>query len=248
MRSWKAALSRLGTPRRSNTLTLLSTVFLPGQVQVALNNGFNPTVFAAESLGSALSTTTGFQSFVGLSVSQFAQSVSTLTGVNVSAIQTFVNNWTTFFTNNPIALQGRTVTQAAYGSAFGDAVGVALLNPTTANLQTVVSTTPNVNQFIPNTIQGLTANALIDIATGQYETGKALGALKQHTDLQGEASVSQGGVFLTQNIDSPTAGFSLSPTGTPASQWLYRDPGRRDFPSTGVRYSAGNRGEHPEQR
>jgi len=205
----------VGNATTSNTLTLLSTVFLPGQVQFALANNFNPTVFAAESLGSALSTTTGFQSFVGLPVSQFAQSVSTLTGVNVSAIQTFVTNWTNFFNANPAALQGRTVTQASYGAAFGDAVGVALLNPTTANLQTVVSTTPGVNQFIPNTIQGLVANALIDIAEGQYETGKALGALKQHTDLQGEASVTQGGVFLTQNIDSPTAGFSLSPSGTP---------------------------------
>ena len=61
----------------------------------------------------------------------------------------------------------------------------------------------------------MVANALIDIAEGKYETGKALGALKQHIDLQGEASVTQGGIFLTQNIDSPTAGFSLSPTGTP---------------------------------
>lgn len=205
----------VGNATTSNTLTLLSTVFLPGQVAFALANNFNPTVFAAESLGSALSTQTSFQSFVGLNASQFAQSVSTLTGVNVSAIQTFVANWQAFFTNNPIALQGRTVTQASYGAAFGDAVGVALLNPTTANLETIVSTTPGVNQFIPNTIQGLVANALLTVATGQYETGKALGGLKAHTDLQGEASVTQGGVFLTQNIDSPTAGFSLSPNGTP---------------------------------
>jgi hypothetical protein len=206
----------VGNTTTPNTLTLLSTQFLPGQVAVALANGFNPTVFAAESLGSALSTNTSFNTnFVGLSVSAFSQSVSTLTGVNVNAIQQFVTNWQAFFTANPAALQGRTVTQASYGAAFGDAVGVALLNPTTANLQTIVSTTPNVNQFIPNTIQGLVANALIDIATGQYQTGVALGALAQHTDLQGEASVTQGGVFLTQNIDSPTAGFSLSPTGTP---------------------------------
>lgn len=205
----------VGNATTSNTLTLLSTVFLPGQVAFALANNFNPTVFAAESLGSALSTQTSFQSFVGLNASQFAQSVSTLTGVNVSAIQTFVANWQAFFTNNPIALQGRTVTQASYGAAFGDAVGVALLNPTTANLETIVSTTPGVNQFIPNTIQGLVANALLTVATGQYETGKALGGLKAHTDLQGEASVTQGGVFLTQNVDSPTAGFSLSPNGTP---------------------------------
>ena len=85
--------------------------------------------------------------FVGLSVSQFAQSVSTLTGVNVNAIQQFVTNWQAFFTTNPSALQGRTVTQASYGAAFGDAVGVALLNATSANLQTVVSTTLAKHQF-----------------------------------------------------------------------------------------------------
>ena len=39
----------VGNATTSNTLTLLSTVFLPGQVAVALANNFNPTVFAAES-------------------------------------------------------------------------------------------------------------------------------------------------------------------------------------------------------
>ena len=60
----------VGNATTPNTLTLLSTVFLPGQVAVALANGFNPTVFAAESLGSALSTNASFNTnFVGLSVS-----------------------------------------------------------------------------------------------------------------------------------------------------------------------------------
>ena len=67
----------------------------------------------------------------------------------------FVANWTTFFTNNPNAHLGLTVQQAAYGAAFGDSIGVALLNPTSANLQTIVSTIPPVNAFTPNTIQGL---------------------------------------------------------------------------------------------
>ena len=67
----------VGNTTTPNTLTLLSTQFLPGQVAFALANNFNPTVFAAESLGSALSTQASFQSFVGLNASQFAQSVST---------------------------------------------------------------------------------------------------------------------------------------------------------------------------
>ena len=106
MRSWKAALSRLGTPRRRTPLLYCQRSFCRGKSQFALANNFNPTVFAAESLGSALSTQASFQSFVGLNVSQFAQSVSTLTGVNVSAIQTFVTNWQNFFTRQPRSPSG----------------------------------------------------------------------------------------------------------------------------------------------
>ena len=195
----------VGDTTTPNTLTLLSTQFLPDQVTNALANGFNPTVYAAESLGSALSTNASFNTnFVGLSVSQFAAAVSTATGVNVNAIQQFVTNWQAFFTANPSALQGRTVTQASYGAAFGDAAGVALLNPTSANLQTQVSTNPAF-PFSPNTIQGLVANALILNAEGKYETGKALGALAPHDLLQGEAGAAPGTLTLTVNVDSGPA-------------------------------------------
>ena len=62
----------VGNTTTPNTLTFLSTRFLPEQVQVALANGFNPTVFAAEALGSALSTQLAFNTtFVGLNVSRF---------------------------------------------------------------------------------------------------------------------------------------------------------------------------------
>jgi hypothetical protein len=194
----------------SNSLTSLSTQFLPGQVQVAIANNFNPTVFAAESLGSALSTQASFQTFVGQNATTFSQNVSNLTGVGAGFIQTFVNNWTTFFTNNPIALQGRTVQQAAYGAAFGDAVGVALLNPTPANLQSVFSTTAS-NGFSPNTVAGLVANALIDVAEGTYVAGVALGALPQHAPLQGEFTGKSGQtVDLTVNKDTVTLNQSNS--------------------------------------
>jgi len=203
----------VGNTTTPNTLTFLSTQFLPSQVANAIAHGFNPTVYAAEALGLALASTTGFNTnFAGLSTSAFVSAVGTATGVNANAITGFLANWTTFFTNNPNAHLGLTVQQAAYGSTFGDSIGVALLNPTSANLQTIVSTTP-VNAFTPNTIQGLVANALIDNALGTYVTGVALGALPAHTPLQGEAG--QGGVFLTQGIDTPTSGFSLSPNGTP---------------------------------
>src|SRR5262245_22053439 len=98
-----------------------------------------------------------------------------------------VSNWTAFFTANPEALQDRTVTQAAFGSAFGDAVGTALLAPTSSNLMTVFSTIAG-NGFSPNTVRGLVANALIDNAEGLYTAGVSLTALPRHVLLQGNST------------------------------------------------------------
>lgn len=192
----------VGNATTPNTLTLFSTVFLPPQVANALANGYEPTVYAAEALGLALASNDSFNTnFVSLSNAQFAQAVATLTGVNVNAISTFVNNWTSFYTTNP--QPGLTTKQAAFGAAFGDAVGIALLNPTTGNLYTQFGTDTSVNNFSPNTVSGLVANALLTIATGQYTEGTALGALPTHTPLQGEAAVPVGQLNLTINADTP---------------------------------------------
>ena len=51
----------VGNTTTPNTLTFLSTQFLPAQVAVAIANGFDPTVYAAEALGLALASTAGFQ-------------------------------------------------------------------------------------------------------------------------------------------------------------------------------------------
>ena len=143
------------------------------------------------------------------------QAVATATGVNANAIQGFVQNWVAFYSGpGSGAHPGLSVQQASYGAAFGDAIGVALLNQTSANLQTVVSTNAAANPFSPNTIQGVVANALINNAEGTYKAGTTLGALPPHQLLQGEAGT-QAGVFLTTGIDSPTSGFSLNPNGTP---------------------------------
>ena len=208
----------VGDTTTPNTLTLLTTQFLPDQVANAIANHYDPTVYAAEALGLALASNTNFNTnFVSLNVSQFSQAVATATGVNVNAIQQFVANWTAFYTANPSAHPGLSVTQAAYGAAFGDATGVALLNDTTADLHTVFSTNTSdpTNTFSPNVVKGLVANALIDVATGQYATDVAIGALPAHTLLQGEFKSSPGGVFLTTGIDTPTSGFSNNPSGTP---------------------------------
>jgi len=92
---------------------------------------------------------------------------------------------------NPGALHGLSVTQAAYGATLGEAIGVALLNPTSANLQTVFSTD----------VSGLVANALIDNAEGQYTTGVALGALPGHAWLQGEFHLTPV-IILTTGVDT----------------------------------------------
>jgi hypothetical protein len=162
-----------GVTDNTTELTKLATQFLPLQVVTAVANGFNPTVYAAEALGLALSggngTSNAFATnFGSLSVSAFAQAVATATGVNANAIQQFVTNWINFYTANPTATQGLSVTLASYGAAFGDAVGVALVNPTAANLQTLVP------------------NALIDIAEGSYVAGTPLGPQATHALLQGE--------------------------------------------------------------
>jgi hypothetical protein len=162
-----------GVTDNTTELTKLATQFLPPQVVTAVANGFNPTVYAAEALGLALSGGNGASNafatnFGSLSVSAFAQAAATATGVNANAIQQFVTNWINFYTANPAATSGLSVTLASYGAAFGDAVGVALVNPTAANLQTLVP------------------NALIDIAEGSYVAGTPLGSQPTHALLQGE--------------------------------------------------------------
>jgi hypothetical protein len=202
-----------------NTLNLLSNVFLPPQfalgVTLFAQTGIPAPVYASEALGLALASTAGFQTtWAGLSNTAFIQALATATGDNPAGLQGFLTNWLNFYSGaGSNAHPGLTVQQAAYGATLGDGVGVALLNPTSANLQTVVSTNPGANPFTPNTVTGLVANALILNAEGKYVTGVALGALPAHQPLQGEAG--QGGVFLTQGIDSPTTGFSLNPNGTP---------------------------------
>ena len=114
-------------------LTKLATQFLPAQVAAALAAGLNPTVYAAEALGLALAggngTSNAFATnFGSLSVADFASEVSSLTGINSGPIQGFAQSWITFYTANPSATFGLSVTVAAYGAAFGDAVGVAVVD------------------------------------------------------------------------------------------------------------------------
>jgi len=156
-------------------------------VAVAVARGFNPTVYAAEALGLGLAggngTSNNFATnFGGLSTSAFAVAVSNLTGTSSDAIVGFVNNWITFFSGaGSGAHPGLSVTLAAYGAAFGDAVGVALLNPSGALVQAQVQ------------------NALIQNALGAYQVGVPIGSLPQHLPLQGDTAQT---FTLTVNIDT----------------------------------------------
>ena len=192
----------VGNTTTPNTLTFLSTQFLPAQVAFAAANGFNQTVFAAQALGLALAGTSGFQTdWAGLSASAFVTSVASATGLNASAIQGFLTNWTDFYTANGTPGGLLTVTQAAYGATLGDAIGVALLNPTSANLQSVFSTT-SANSFSPNAGSGLVQNALIDVATGQYASWRLARGVADSYAAAGPVAVQPIIFTLTTGVDT----------------------------------------------
>jgi len=160
-------------------LATLSRQFLPAQVANAVANGFNPTVYAAEALGLALAGGNGNKDnfatdFGSLTDFEFASKVSSITGVNAEAIQNFVQNWISFYTAHPAATFGLPTTLAAYGAAFGDAVGVALVNP---RFNVTIA-------LLDSEVQ----NALIDNAEGLYRANISLISEAPYDPLLGEAA------------------------------------------------------------
>jgi hypothetical protein len=144
--------SMYGAVGSSTEITLLATLFLPGQVAFAQQHGLNPQVAATEALGLLFAfgdetgsqafannfgplnpampnSTAGDAAFAGSAASALFGSDSTANLVNV--IQGFVSNWKSFYTSvdilpgipHPSAGQ---IDLAARGAAWGDAVGVAL--------------------------------------------------------------------------------------------------------------------------
>jgi hypothetical protein len=182
-----------GQTDNTTELAKLTTQFLPAQASHALASGFNPTVYAAEALGLALagSNDAFANDFGSLSVVQFASEVGNITGINASAIQGFVHNWINFYTANPSATFGLSVTLASYGAAFGDAVGAALLNPT-------------VNGTLALLTSGV-QNALIDNAEGLYQVGIPLITEPPHFTLQGESEQ----IFLIAGAGGPPLGPTI---------------------------------------
>jgi hypothetical protein len=167
-----------GVTDNTTELTKLATQFLPTQAGNAAANGLNPTVYSAEALGLALAGGNGTSNafaidFGSLSIADFASEVSSLTGINSAAIEGFAQNWISFYTANPSATFGLSLRLAAYGAAFGDAVGAALLNPTVNGELALLG----------SEVQ----NTLIDNAEGSYQPGISLISESPHIPLQGEA-------------------------------------------------------------
>jgi hypothetical protein len=137
----------------SAEITLLATQFLPAQVAYAIQNGFNPQIYASEALGLVFAFgnengSTGFATAFGPTAvgmpntsagdAAFAAAAantifgSAETTNTPGAIDSWLTNWKAFYTqfglpgnSNPTADQ---IDLAARGAAWGDAVGFALAN------------------------------------------------------------------------------------------------------------------------
>jgi hypothetical protein len=139
-----------GTAAEINSLT---ANFLPAQIANATQHGLNPQVYACEALGSVFAfgnetggtafsnnfgptnsampnTTAGDAAFATAASSTIFAAASTANLVGV--MEQFVSNWKAFYTGNSVpGLVNPTAAQidlAARGAAWGDMVGVALVN------------------------------------------------------------------------------------------------------------------------
>jgi hypothetical protein len=156
--------SMYGAVGSSDEVTKLATLFLPGQVDNALKNGFDPQVYACEALGLAFARTdenggTAFAQKFGPTApgmaatpdgdAFFAKAAATAifgaaaTGATPGVILDWVSNWVDFYTSHGVpGLSNPTnevIHLVARGAAWGDAVGVALGN----NLGPLVGQTTN---------------------------------------------------------------------------------------------------------
>ncbi len=181
-----------GAVGSSAEVTALTTQFLPAQVAFATQHGFNPLVFSSEALGvvfafnnesgsTAFATAfgpthagmpnsaAGDVAFAAAASSSIFGSASSSTLVN--AIEHYVSNWKTFFTNNGLHGNADQVDLAARGTAWGDAVGLALAN----NL---------------GPLNAQTINFLEDAAQGTAVYSASLSSQPNHAPFQGAATAS----------------------------------------------------------
>jgi hypothetical protein len=145
--------SMYGTVGTSAEISKLIIQFLPPQVEHAIQNGFNPQVYASESLGLAFAfgnenggvafatnfgpsnaampnSIAGDAAFAAATASTIFGSAETAN--TPGAIQEFVHNWKALYSSDGVpGMPNATADQidlAARGAAWGDAVGIALAN------------------------------------------------------------------------------------------------------------------------
>jgi hypothetical protein len=189
--------SMYGVTGSSAEITKLVTQYLPAQVANAMQNGYNPQVYACEALGlvfafgnenggmgfatnfgpsqaSMPNTTAGDAAFAVAAASTIFGSAATAN--TPGAIAGFVANWKAFFTaHGVVGIPNATAAQidlAARGAAWGDAVGIAFAN----NL---------------GPLPGQVTNFLEDAAQGSAMYAASLTSQPNHAPFQGSSLASE---------------------------------------------------------
>jgi hypothetical protein len=205
--------SMYGVVGTSAEITFLATQFLPAQLGWATQHGFSPEVFACQVLGQAFAfgnengATTFADNFGPSNAAMpnthagdaaFAAAVasavfgSAANAGTVTNILGWVSYFEAYFTQNGIpGIANPTTAQidlAARGTAWGDAVGVAVAN----NL---------------GPLAGQTTNFLEDAAQGTAIYSASLTSQPNHAPFQGASSV------LAPALDSSITGLSVGLTG-----------------------------------
>ena len=124
-----------GQTQDTALLENIATLAAPLFINLAIQFGTDQVTTVAEGVGVALADDAQFAPFLAFNEIQFAQTVTAATGVSVTAINGWLAGWIDFYTTFGTPAPGVTVQEAAYGATFGDAIGVALQNPTGANLE-----------------------------------------------------------------------------------------------------------------
>ena len=205
--------SMYGVVGTSAEITFLATQFLPAQLGWATQHGFSPEVFACQVLGLAFAfgnengantfadnfgpsnaampnTPTGDAAFAAAVASAvFGSAANAGTATNILG---WVSYFEAYFTQNGIpGIANPTTAQidlAARGTAWGDAVGVAVAN----NL---------------GPLAGQTTNFLEDAAQGTAIYSASLTSQPNHAPFQGASSA------LAPALDSSITGLSVGLTG-----------------------------------
>ena len=214
-------------------VTSLVTQFLPGQVAFAMQHGFDPEVYASEAMGLAFAFSdetggTAFADAYGPSNAAmqntkagdiaFATAAATAifgsaSSTNlVDALVTWVSNWKAFYGShgipgiaNPTSEQ---VDLAARGTAWGDAVGVALDN----NLGPLKALTTN---FLFDAAEGIASYSMSLVSQPAHHLGDATNSSSAHLlSLAGggiKAMTADAGLFagLLQHFGSEGASTTI---------------------------------------